>query len=49
MDFISAFFPLVLAAPLYIFPVWLLLRAVRAIERIADKIERTADNENAGE
>ena len=44
MDFVSAFFPLLLMAPFYILPLWLLLRAVRAIERIADKIEKIADN-----
>jgi hypothetical protein len=49
MDFFSAFFPLLLMAPLYILPFWLLLRAVRALEKIADGIERTADNENTGE
>ncbi len=49
MDFVSAFFPLLLMAPLYILPVWLLLRAVRAIERIADKIEKIAGNENTRE
>ncbi len=49
MDFVSAFFPLVLAAPLYILPFWLLLRVVRAIEKIADKIEKIADNEDTKE
>ena len=49
MDFISAFFPLLLMVPLYILPVWLLLRAVRAIEKIASKIEQIPDNENARE
>ena len=49
MDFIGAFFPLLLMAPLYIFPVWLLFRAVRAIERIADRIEKVEDNENTKE
>ena len=48
MDVVNAFFPLLLMAPFYILPLWLLLRAVRAIERIADKIEKIADNENAG-
>ena len=46
MDFVHAFFPLLLMVPLYILPIWLFLRAVRAIERIADKIEKVADNEN---
>ena len=44
MDFVNAFFPLLLMAPFYILPLWLLLRAVRAIERIAGKIEKIADN-----
>lgn len=41
------FLPLLLTAPLYIVPIWLFWRAVRAIEKIADKIERIADNTNA--
>ena len=49
MDFVGAFFPFLLIAPLYILPFWLLWRAVRAIERIADKIERIVDNKNTGE
>lgn len=49
MDFIGAFFPLLLMAPLYILSIWLLLRAVRAIERIADRIEQIPDNENTRE
>ena len=48
MDFVGAFYPLLLMALFYIFPVWLLLRAVRAIEKIADKIEKIPDNEDAG-
>ena len=48
MDFFSAFFPLLLMAPLYILPFWLLLRAVRALEKIADKIEKIPDNEDTG-
>ena len=49
MDFISAFFPILLMSPLYILPFWLLLRAVRALEKIANNMEKTADNENTGE
>ncbi len=49
MDFVRAFFPLLLMAPFYILPLWLLLRVVRAIERIADKIEKIAGNENTRE
>ena len=45
MDFFSAFFPLLLMSPLYIIPFWLFLRAVRALEKIANSMERTADNE----
>ena len=49
MDFIGAFFPLLLIALLYILSFWLLLRAVRAIERIAAKIAKIVDNENTRE
>ena len=35
------FLILLLVALFYIFPFWLLLRTVRAIERIADKIEKS--------
>ena len=42
------FLPLLLTIPFYIFPIWLFWRAVLAIEKIADKIERIADNENTG-
>lgn len=49
MDFIGAFFPLLFIVPLYILSIWLLLRAVRAIEKIANKIERITDNENTRE
>ena len=45
MDFVGAFFPLLLMVPVYLLPVWLLFRIVQAIERIADKIEGIADNE----
>ena len=46
MDFVIDFLPFLLMIPLYGIPVWLLLRAVRALERIVDKIEIIADNEN---
>jgi uncharacterized membrane protein YbhN (UPF0104 family) len=70
MDFVNAFFPLLLTALLYILPVWLLWRAARAlektadnlwtisrtntrsveaIEKVANRIERIADNENTRE
>ena len=45
MDFVSAFFPILLMSPLYIVPLWLFWRAVRAIERIADRMERIVDSE----
>ena len=43
------FIPLLLMIPFYILPIWLLLRAVRAIEKIANKIEKVADNEDTKE
>ena len=49
MDFIGAFFPLLLMVVFYILAIWLLLRAVRALEKIADKIEQIPDNENIRE
>ena len=49
MDFVSAFFPLLLIEPFYIYSFWLIFRAVRAIERIADKIEKIVDNQNTRE
>ena len=49
MDFIGAFFPLLLIALFYILSFWLLLRAVRAIERVASKIAKIVDNENTRE
>ena len=48
MDFIGAFYPLLLMALFSIFSFWLLLRAVHALERIADKIEKISDNEGTG-
>ena len=42
------FLILLLVALFYIFPFWLLLRAVRAIEKIAAKIEKIPDNEDTG-
>ena len=39
----------VIVLAFYILPFWFLFRAVRALERIADKIERTTDSENTGE
>ena len=49
MDFVNAFFPLLLMVPLYILPFWLLWRTVRAIEKIADRMEGIAGNENTRE
>ena len=49
MDFFSAFFPILLMAPLYILPFWLLLRAVRALEKIANSMEKTVGNEDTRE
>ena len=49
MDVANVFLPLFAIAAFYILSFWLLFRAVRAIERIADKIEKIADNENARE
>ena len=43
------FFNLFLVAAFYILPLWLLWRAVRAIEKIANRMERITDNENARE
>ena len=43
------FFSMSLVAVFYILPLWLLLRAVRAIEKIANRMERIADNENVRE
>ena len=49
MDFVNAFFPLLLMAPFYILPLWLLFASCsRDPKEIADKIEKIADNENAG-
>ena len=42
------FLMLLLVALFYIFPFWLLFRAVRALEKIADKIEKIPDNEDTG-
>ena len=39
----------VIVLAFYILPFWILFRAVRALERIADKIERITDGENTGE
>ena len=39
----------IIGLALYIFLFWLLLRTVRAIEKIADKIEQIPDNENTRE
>ena len=33
----------------YIFSFWIIIRVVRAIERIASKIEKIVDNENTTE
>ena len=49
MDAANLFLPLFAIAAFYVLLFWLLFRAVRAIERIADKIEKIADNENARE
>ncbi len=70
MDFVNAFFPFVLTVALYIFLFWIIMRAIRslekiadnlwaisrtntrsveAIEKVADRIERIADNENTRE
>ena len=46
---VTEFLILLLVASFYILPFWLLWRAVHALERIADEIERIADNENARE
>lgn len=43
------FFSISLMAVFYILPLWLLWRAVRAIEKIANRMERIADNENVRE
>ena len=49
MDLVGAFYPLLLIAAFYIFAFWLLFRVVRAMERIAAKIEKIVDNQNTRE
>lgn len=49
MDFMAAFWPVIMMLVPYILILWLLLRTARALERIADKIERITDNENSRE
>ena len=43
------FFSMSLVAAFYLLPLWLLWRAVRAIEKIANRMERIADKDNARE
>ena len=49
MDFIAAFWPAIAMLAAYILLFWLIVRAVRAIERIANKIEKIVDNQNTRE
>ena len=49
MDFMAAFWPAIMMLVPYILLLWFLFRAARALERIADRIERIADNENTRE
>ena len=49
MDLIAAVWPAIMMLVLYILLFWLIFRAARALERIADKIERIVDNENTRE
>ena len=42
------FLIILLVASFYILPFWLLWRVVRALEKIADKIEKIVDNEDTG-
>ena len=43
------FLILLLGVVFYILPLWLLRRAVRALEKVADKIEQIPDNKNTRE
>ena len=49
MDFMAAFWPAIMMLVPNILLLWLIFRAARALERIADKIERITDNENSRE
>ncbi len=40
---------LLVAIAFYIFIFWLVIRAVRALEKIADRVNRIANNENTRE
>ena len=45
----TEFLVLLLVVSFYILPFWLLWRAVHALERIADKIEKISYNGDTGE